>query len=133
MTCGFYGYYGHTGMDIALRSGATIRASKAGVVTLVRYSGVGYGNHVMIDHGGGVQTLYAHNSTIYVTPGQWVEQGQAIAAMGRTGRSTGVHVHFEIRINGKYMNPANYIGEPLISISRPIRGWPAFSEVDILC
>lgn len=110
MTCGFYGYYGHTGMDIALRSGATIRASKAGVVTLVRYSGVGYGNHVMIDHGGGVQTLYAHNSTIYVTPGQWVEQGQAIAAMGRTGRSTGVHVHFEIRINGKYMNPANYIG-----------------------
>lgn len=110
VTCGFYGYYGHTGMDIALSSGATIRASKAGVVTLVRYSGINYGNHIMIDHGGGVQTLYAHNSALYVTPGQWVEQGQAIAAMGRTGRATGVHLHFEIRMNGKYMNPASYIG-----------------------
>ena len=110
VTCGFYGYYGHTGMDIALRSGATIRAAAAGTVSLVRYSSVGYGNHIMIDHGGGVQTLYGHNSAIYVTQGQWVEQGQSIAAMGRTGRATGVHVHFEIRIGGSYKNPASYIG-----------------------
>jgi murein DD-endopeptidase MepM/ murein hydrolase activator NlpD len=64
----------------------------------------------MIDHGGNVQTLYAHNSQIYVKVGDWVEQGQLIAAMGRTGRATGVHLHFEIRINGRYMNPAKYIG-----------------------
>lgn len=69
-----------------------------------------YGNYVVIDHGGGVTTLYAHNSVLYVTPGQWVNQGDVIAGAGRTGNSTGVHCHFEIKINGRIQNPRNYIG-----------------------
>ncbi|MEG2174111.1 MAG: peptidoglycan DD-metalloendopeptidase family protein [Oscillospiraceae bacterium] len=111
VSCGFAGYLGHTGMDIGgMGQGSAVRAAASGIVTKVVYSNVGYGYHVMISHGGGVETLYGHNSKIYVKVGDWVEQGQLIAAMGRTGRATGVHVHFEIRVNGKYMNPANYIG-----------------------
>ncbi|MEG2204122.1 MAG: M23 family metallopeptidase, partial [Oscillospiraceae bacterium] len=113
LTCAFgsAGYWGHTGMDIGGQgSGAAIRAAAAGTVIKVVYNNYGYGYHVMVDHGGGVQTLYAHNSKIYVKVGDWVEQGELIAGMGRTGNATGIHVHFEIRVNGKYMNPANYIG-----------------------
>ena len=64
----------------------------------------------IINHGGGVSTLYGHNSKLHVKVGEMVKQGQLIASMGSTGRSSGPHCHFEIRINGKYMNPANYIG-----------------------
>lgn len=111
VTCAYAGYVGHTGMDIGgMPQGTAIRAAAAGTVTAVKYNTTGYGYHIMISHGGGVQTLYGHNSKLYVQVGDWVEQGQLIAAMGRTGRATGVHVHFEIRVNGKYMNPANYIG-----------------------
>lgn len=113
ITClfGNAGYYGHTGLDIGgLAQGAAIRASAAGTVVKVRYDTWNYGYHIVIDHGGGVQTLYAHNSKIYVKAGEWVEQGQLIAGMGRTGRATGVHVHFEVRVNGVYMNPTKYIG-----------------------
>lgn len=110
VSCGINGYWGHTGMDIAAQAGTAVRAAASGTVTLVKYSSVGYGRHVMIDHGGGVQTLYGHNSEIYVQVGDWVEQGQLIAAVGRTGRATGNHCHFEIRINGKYMDPSKYIG-----------------------
>ena len=110
VSCGFYGYWGHTGMDIANYSGTAIYASAAGIVTKVAYNTTGYGYHVIINHGGGVSTLYAHNSKLHVKVGQWVDQGQLIASMGSTGRSSGPHCHFEIRINGKYMNPANYIG-----------------------
>ena len=113
VTClfGSAGYWGHTGMDIGgLPQGSAVRAAASGTVEMVKYNNYGYGYHILINHGGGVQTLYAHNSKIYVEPGEWVEQGQLIAAMGRTGRATGVHVHFEVRVNGQYMNPANYIG-----------------------
>jgi murein DD-endopeptidase MepM/ murein hydrolase activator NlpD len=111
VSCAFNGYPGHTGMDIAgLSAGTGVRAAASGTVVMVKNLSTGYGRHVMIDHGGNVQTLYAHNSQIYVKVGDWVEQGQLIAAMGRTGRATGVHLHFEIRINGRYMNPAKYIG-----------------------
>lgn len=113
VTClfGAAGYYGHTGMDIGgLPQGSAIRASASGTVTKVAYNNYGYGYHIVINHGGGVETLYGHNSKIYVKAGDWVEQGQLIAGMGRTGRATGVHVHFEIRINGKYVNPSSYIG-----------------------
>jgi murein DD-endopeptidase MepM/ murein hydrolase activator NlpD len=113
VTClfGSAGYYGHTGLDIGgLPQGSAIRAAASGTVIKVAYNNYGYGYHIMISHGGGVETLYAHNSKIYVKVGDWVEQGQLIAGMGRTGRATGIHVHFEIRINGKYVNPANYIG-----------------------
>lgn len=110
MSCSFYGYWGHTGMDIASNYGTAVYASAAGTVTKVIYNSYGYGYHLIISHGGGVETLYAHNSKIYVKPGDWVEQGQLVAAMGRTGRATGNHCHFEVRINGKYMDPAKYIG-----------------------
>ncbi len=111
VSMGFRGYSGHTGMDIAGRpSGTAIRAAASGTVVMVLNQSTGYGRHLMIDHGGGVQTLYAHCSSINVKVGDWVEQGQLIAAMGRTGRATGVHLHFEVRINGQYMNPAKYVG-----------------------
>lgn len=110
VSCGFYGYYGHTGMDIAAPTGTAVYAAAAGTVTKAAYSNVNYGYHIIISHGGGVDTLYGHNSKLYVKVGDWVEQGQLIAAIGRTGRATGPHCHFEVRINGKYMNPANYIG-----------------------
>ncbi len=110
VSCGFYGYWGHTGMDIAANVGTAVYAAASGTVTKAVYNSTGYGYHIIINHGGGVETLYGHNSKLYVKAGDWVEQGQLIAAVGRTGRATGPHCHFEVRINGKYMNPANYIG-----------------------
>lgn len=111
VSCGFYGYYNHGGMDIATKAGTAVRASASGTVELARYyTGNAYGKYVIINHGGGVKTLYAHNSEVYVEVGQWVEQGQLIAAVGRTGNATGNHCHFEIIINGVRQNPVGYIG-----------------------
>ncbi len=111
MSAGLYGYYGHTGMDIACNQGTAIRASRAGYVTYASNYSVGaYGKRVDINHGNGVMTRYAHCSQVLVAPGDYVEQGQLIALVGRTGNATGNHCHFEIRINGQIMNPANYIG-----------------------
>ena len=110
VSCGINGYRGHTGMDIAAPRGTNIRASMSGVVTKVKKQTTGYGYHIMIDHGGGIQTLYAHCSKILVKVGQKVTQGQLIANVGSTGNSTGNHCHFEIRINGQFKNPAKYIG-----------------------
>ncbi len=112
VSAGINGYRGHTGMDIAVMggTGTPILASASGVVVKALNTNVGYGRYVVIDHGNGYQTLYAHNSALYVSVGDRVSQGQVIAAMGRTGRATGVHCHFEVRLNGKIMNPANYIG-----------------------
>ena len=110
VSCGINGYRGHTGMDIAAPRGTNIRASMSGVVTKVKKQTTGYGYHIMIDHGGGIQTLYAHCSKLLVKVGQKVTQGQLIANVGSTGNSTGNHCHFEIRINGQFKNPAKYIG-----------------------
>lgn len=110
VSCGFYGYWGHTGMDIAANTGTAVYAAASGTVTKAVYNSTGYGYHIIISHGGGIETLYGHNSKLYVKAGDWVEQGQLIAAVGRTGRASGPHCHFEVRVNGKYMNPANYIG-----------------------
>lgn len=111
VSCGFYGYYNHGGIDIAAKAGTGVRASASGTVELAtNYTGNAYGRYVIINHGGGVKTLYAHNSEVYVEVGQWVEQGQLIAGIGRTGNATGNHCHFEIRINGVRQNPAAYIG-----------------------
>lgn len=110
VSCGINGYWGHTGMDIASYAGTPIYASASGIVTKVAYNRTGYGYHIKISHGGNVETLYAHCSQLYVKVGQWVSQGDKIAAMGRTGNSTGNHLHFEIRSNGKYLDPAKYIG-----------------------
>lgn len=105
-------YYGwrHTGLDIAGPVGTPLYASRAGTVIKSQcgWNG-GYGCYVIIDHGGGVQTLYGHASQLYVSVGQGVAQGQTIAAMGSTGRSTGPHIHFEVRVNGARLNPLQYI------------------------
>ncbi len=108
VSCGFQGYVGHTGTDITLYHGAQIVAADAGVVVIAKTNARGYGNHVMIDHGNGTQTLYAHLSKRYVSYGQKVSKGDTIGLMGRTGNVTGTHLHFEIRVNGRYMNPMRY-------------------------
>lgn len=99
----------HKGLDIATNYGTPIKAAASGTVTYVNYSNVSYGNCVKISHGNGVETLYAHCSSIYVTVGQTVAQGETIAAVGSTGNSTGNHLHFEIRVDGTTYNPQNYL------------------------
>lgn len=97
----------HAGVDIA--GSGPIRASRAGTVTQASFSG-SYGFTVIIDHGNGYATLYAHmQPNLSVAPGQSVSQGQQLGIMGTTGRSTGVHLHFEVRKNGSVVNPMNYI------------------------
>ena len=98
----------HTGIDLGDPYGAPVSASKSGVVV---YSGCisGYGNTIILDHGGGVQTLDAHNSELLVGVGQTVNRGQTIALVGSTGMSTGPHIHWEIRINGQHIDPTPYV------------------------
>ena len=98
----------HLGMDIAVPSGTAIRASKAGQVIYAGWQGT-YGNLVVIDHGNGISTAYAHNSGFAVSVGQTVSKGQTIAYAGSTGNSSGPHCHFEVRVNGKAVNPRNYL------------------------
>lgn len=97
----------HTGTDFPVATGTPIYAAADGRVITSSYYG-GYGNCVIIDHGGGMTTLYAHNSSLLVSVGQSVKRGQQIAKAGSTGNSTGPHCHFEVRINGATTNPANY-------------------------
>lgn len=105
-------YYGwqHTGMDIAGKIGLPNYAAKSGTVVKSQcgWNG-GYGCYIILDHGNGVQTLYGHNTQLLVSPGEYVTQGQVIGLLGSTGRSTGPHLHFEVRINGKRVNPLTYI------------------------
>lgn len=100
---------GHGGIDLGAPKGTPVRAALPGIVYVVRYSTSGYGYHVMIDHGGGFVTLYAHCSKILVTEGQKVDAGEIVAEVGSTGRSTGNHLHFEVRISGGKQNPRNYL------------------------
>lgn len=111
VSCHFLGYYGHTGTDIMWPGcyGYPILASADGVVVVAKWNGGAYGNYVIIEHGGGVRTLYAHASRLDVQVGDQVKQGQQIAAIGSTGRSTGPHVHFEVIINGTPVNAMNYL------------------------
>lgn len=98
----------HSGIDISASYGSAIRAADGGTVSFAGYQG-SYGNLVIIDHSNGEQTYYAHNSALYVSVGYKVYQGETIAAAGATGRATGVHCHFEIKINGTSVNPASYL------------------------
>jgi murein DD-endopeptidase MepM/ murein hydrolase activator NlpD len=95
----------HQGLDIAAPMGTTVTAAAAGTVIMAQWYG-GYGNYILIDHGGGYSTGYGHLSAIYVSTGQSVQRGQAIGAVGSTGQSTGPHLHFEVRIAGKPVDPA---------------------------
>jgi murein DD-endopeptidase MepM/ murein hydrolase activator NlpD len=98
----------HTGVDIAAPRNTPIRAADDGTVTVALYSRSGYGNRVEVSHGNGYSTLYAHCNSLAVRQGETVKKGQIIAYVGSTGRSSGDHLHFEIRINGKHTNPMRY-------------------------
>jgi len=98
----------HQGLDIANSLGTPIVATADGRVVQSGWSG-GYGNLVQIDHGNGITTMYGHNSQIVVTEGQQVGKGQIIAYLGSTGRSTGPHVHYEIRVNGNAVDPVGFL------------------------
>lgn len=98
----------HSGIDMAAPGGSPILAATDGVVVAATYNAT-MGNYVMINHGNGLYTIYMHASALYVSAGQTVSKGQSIAAVGTTGRSTGNHLHFSVRLNGSYVNPWNYL------------------------
>lgn len=99
----------HKGIDIGAASGADIVAAADGTVKVATYSGAA-GNYVMVDHGGGLYTVYMHASALLVSPGQSVTAGQVIAKVGSTGISTGNHLHFGVSLNGSYVSPWSYLG-----------------------
>jgi len=104
-----YPVWYHMALDIANPGAPAILAADSGTVTFAGCLSWGYGCHVVIDHGNGYQTLYAHLSRYNVKVGQQVSQGQVIGVMGSSGRSTGTHLHFEIRQNGQLLNPLNFL------------------------
>jgi murein DD-endopeptidase MepM/ murein hydrolase activator NlpD len=99
----------HKGIDISNRGAPNILAADSGSVVLSTCLGWGYGCHIIVDHGNGYRTLYAHLSSLYVSVGQSVARGNAIGRMGSTGRSTGTHLHFEVIKNGTYLHPLNVL------------------------
>ena len=108
ITQNFYWY--HKGIDIANRAAPDVLAADSGkVVSAGWLDGYGYGNRVIIDHGNGYRTLYAHLQKIYVISGQTVARGGAVGKMGSTGRSTGTHLHFEVTRNGSSLNPLSVL------------------------
>lgn len=107
-----YFWYGHPGLDISLRVGSSVAAADTGTVTYASWASgsyYDYGNLIVINHGNGYETFYAHLSGINVVPGQIVEKGQTIGASGNSGRSSGPHIHIEIRLNDVRLNPLNYL------------------------
>ncbi|MDD6811950.1 MAG: peptidoglycan DD-metalloendopeptidase family protein [Lachnospiraceae bacterium] len=98
----------HNGIDLAAPAGTPILAAYNGDVVAAAYSST-MGNYIMIDHGDGLYTIYMHASALYVSKGQTVTKGQTIAGVGTTGRSTGNHLHFGVRLNGSYVSPWNYL------------------------
>lgn len=100
----------HHGIDIAIPSGTDVKAARAGKVVKAGWIGV-YGLALLVDHGNGIQTLYGHNQKLLVKAGERVDMGETIAISGNTGNSTGPHLHFEIRLNGKTVDPNQYLPE----------------------
>jgi len=111
---GQYAHF-HTGIDIAAPLGSVVKAAADGVVVAVGHTSVGYGNYVVIAHGGGIMTLYGHLFKTDVSVGQRVMRGQRIGLEGATGLATGPHVHFELRVNNQFVNPMPYLPSPIIS------------------
>lgn len=109
VSCGYMGYSGHTGVDIAAYAGTAVYAVRGGTVMLAGYH-PSYGYQIIIDHSDGTQTRYAHCNELFVSVGQTVGQGQNIATVGQTGNATGPHLHFEVLINGSAVNPRPYLG-----------------------
>ena len=107
----------HTGTDISAPMGANFIAANDGIVVKAGYNGA-YGNMVVIDHGGGVSTLYAHGSQILVEVGQIVKRGDVVLKVGSTGYSTGPHAHFEVRLNGIVTDPMPYITNGLVPVTQ---------------
>ena len=99
----------HAGIDLAGPIGTPIYATADGIVTTAGFNTGGYGNLIKLDHGRGIETRYGHLSAILVTPGQHIVRGQQIARMGSTGRSTGSHLHYEVRIDGRAVNPIPFM------------------------
>ena len=100
----------HPGIDIANKAAPEVLAADSGEIVVAGWpDGQGYGNRVLIDHGNGYKTLYSHLQTVYVVAGQTVKRGDRIGKMGSTGRSTGIHLHFEISLNGSRFNPLNIL------------------------
>ena len=99
----------HAGLDLAGPSGTPIHATADGVVAVAGFNRGGYGNLVKINHGRGIETRYAHMLSLNVTPGQRITRGQVIGRMGSTGRSTGSHLHYEVRIDGRAVNPIPFM------------------------
>lgn len=108
IVAGFFGYDNHAGIDFKAEEGTEIKAAASGTVVYSAYKG-SYGNLVVIDHGNGTQTYYAHCSELYISIGQTINQGDVIATVGATGNTTGQCLHFELRINGNPVNPLPYI------------------------
>ncbi|MEK7544494.1 MAG: M23 family metallopeptidase [Patescibacteria group bacterium] len=104
-----YPVWYHNALDIASSAAPGIAAAESGTVTLVEYLRYGYGYHVIVSHGDGLSTLYAHLSEIYVKTGDRLARGQILGRMGSTGRSTGTHLHFEVRKNGIIVNPLPFL------------------------
>jgi LysM repeat protein len=102
----------HGGVDIAVDTGNEVRAAKAGTVTLSGWN-AGFGQTIKIDHGDGYCSIYAHNSKLLVKNGQQVNAGEVVALSGNSGRSTGPHIHFEIRYNGVAQNPTNLLNSSM--------------------
>lgn len=98
----------HTGIDLAAPEGTPIYATHSGYVQSSGMMG-GYGNLVILNNGSGLQTYYAHQSRLAVKSGQYVQQGQIIGYVGSTGKSTGPHLHYEVRVNGQHVNPSGYM------------------------
>jgi murein DD-endopeptidase MepM/ murein hydrolase activator NlpD len=100
----------HNGVDFDAETGDPVYAAYPGTIVHAGWE-TGFGNLVVIDHGDGVETYYAHNSEIFVGEGDWVEAGGQIANAGNTGRSFGSHVHFEVHVNGRPVEPLGYLAE----------------------
>lgn len=100
--------HSHLGLDMAAAAGTPVMAARSGRVVAAGWHD-GYGWYVLLDHGDGMQTRYAHGNDLYVSSGEWVQQGQVLLPMGSTGRSTGPHLHFEVIVNGQVTNPRWYL------------------------